>query len=54
MEPSGITQLGVSFVSPETTRINNVTYKNNVNLGTFTLYHSLNTGNGLPQEITII
>lgn len=53
MEPSGITQLGVSFVSPETTRINNVTYKNNVNLGTFTLYHSLNTGNGLPQEITI-
>lgn len=52
MEPSGITQLGVNYLAPDINKVNGVTWKQ-VNLGTYTLYHSLNTGNGLEQNIVI-
>lgn len=52
MEPSSITQLGLNYIAPETNKLNGVTWKQ-TNLGTYTLYHSLNTGNGLQQNIVI-
>ena len=52
MEPSGITQLGVNYVASDVNKVNGVTWKQ-TNLGTYTLYHSLNTGNGLQQNIVI-
>lgn len=52
MEPSSITQLGLNYIAPETNKLNRVTWKQ-TNLGTYTLYHSLNTGNGLKQNIVI-
>ena len=52
MEPSGITQLGVNYVASDVNKVNGVTWKK-TNLGTYTLYHSLNTGNGLQQNIVI-
>lgn len=52
MTPSEITQLGVGYVSRDTTLIKNVT-KSGVNLGNYVVYRSLNPGNGEPQEINI-
>lgn len=52
MEPSAITQLGVSYVASDTNELNGVTWKQ-INLGTYTLYRSLNTGNGSKQNIVI-
>lgn len=52
MEPSAITQLGVNYIASSVNKLNGVTWKQ-TNLGTYTLYHSLNTGNGLEQNIVI-
>ena len=52
MEPSSITQLGLNYIAPETNKLNGVTWKQ-TNLGTYTLYRSLNTGNELQQNIII-
>lgn len=52
MEPLSITQLGVNYIASDINKLNNVTWKQ-TNLGTYTLYHSLNTGNGLEQNIVI-
>ena len=52
MEPSGITQLGVNYIASDVNKVNEVIWKR-TNLGTYTLYHSLNTGNGLQQNIVI-
>lgn len=52
MEPTGITQLGLNYVTPNTFKLNEVLWKK-INLGTYTLYRSLNTGNGLKQSIVI-
>lgn len=52
MEPSKITQLGINYLAPDINKVDGVTWKQ-INLGTYTLYHSLNTGNGLEQNIVI-
>lgn len=53
MEPSAITQMGLNYVAKADSYIlSEVTWKK-VNLGSYTLYHSINTGNGSQQEVTI-
>ena len=52
MKPTGITQLGLNYVLETTYDINDIPMRG-VNLGTYTFYRSLNTGNGLEQNITI-
>lgn len=52
MEPSDITQFGVSYIESDVNELNGVTWKQ-INLGTYTLYRSLNTGNGSKQNIVI-
>ena len=52
MEPTGITQLGLNYITSSTYKLNGVLWKK-INLGTYTLYRSLNTGNGLKQNIII-
>lgn len=52
MEPSSITQLGLNYKSQTQYELNDVFWKK-VNLGTYTLYRSLNTGNGYEQTIVI-
>lgn len=53
LEPTEITQFGLNYVSDDMGKIGGLTWKHLVNLGTYTLYHSLNTGNGLQQKIVI-
>lgn len=52
MEPTGITQLCLNYVTSTTYKLNEVLWKK-TNLGMYTLYRSLNTGNGLKQNIVI-
>ena len=53
MEPSGITQLGLNYIAKDINKLNGMTWKK-VNLGAYSLYHSLNPGNGLEQDIVIL
>ena len=52
MEPTGITQLCLNYVTSTTYKLNEVLWKK-TDLGMYTLYRSLNTGNGLKQNIVI-
>lgn len=52
MEPKSITQMGINYIADDINKLNEVTWKN-TSLGTYTLYHSIHTGNGLTQNIII-
>lgn len=52
MIPERITQMGMNYVSQDTILIENV-IKQEVNIGDYILYKSINPGNGEPQEIVI-
>ena len=52
IEPE-ITQMGLSYVSADTTILPEVIYIRQVNLGSYTIYRSLCTGNGSKQNIII-
>ena len=52
MEPTGITQLSLNYITSSTHKLDGVLW-GKTNLGTYTLYRSLNTGNGLKQNIII-
>ena len=52
MEPKQITQMGINYIADDVNKLNEVSWKN-TSLGTYTLYHSILTGNGLTQNIII-
>lgn len=52
MKPTGITQIGVTYVSPEIREFSDVTMSG-INIGNYVVYRSLNQGNSLTQDIII-